>query len=210
VTDCFVCEGPRDLALDRPGAWLEPRYACPTHARAAALPTGEALVAFLGRRRPAGYPLEGSGLNWVINPAKVEAHGAWLDFHFAWPAVIEEVFPSGSYFDFLAQHRPELVTLLHHLSEEDRLREAVPAATSLLRVLARDPSQAGACSNLSRLWAHQLAVDAALAGRVKPFVETPEEAEAVAHAGFATVEPTLDTLAQKLIQVASTRFAQLR
>lgn len=209
MTVCFACDGPRNLTLDRPGSWLEARYACPAHARAAVLPTGEMLVAFLGRRRPSDHPLEGSGLNWVINPAMVEKCGAWLDFHFAWPAVFEEIFKSGSYFDYLAQHTPQYVNVLHQLWEETLRSESAPPATRLLRVLARNPSLAQACSSLGGLWAHQIAVDAALTRLAKTFVETPEEAEAVAHAGFARVEPTLDTLAQKLIQLASARLAHL-
>lgn len=209
VTVCFACEGPADLSLDRPGSWLVARHACPAHAQAAALPTGEGLAAFLGRRRTAEYPLEGSGLNWVINPARVEGHRAWLDFHFAWPAVYEEVFASTCYFDYLVQHVPQHVTLLYHLSKEARPLDDAPPVTSLLRALARDPLQGEAWSILSGLWAHQVAVDALLTAAGKGFVETPEEAEAVAEAGFEVGDPDLADMARRLGELASARFAHL-
>lgn len=210
MTDCFACEGPSDLALDRPGNWLGARYACSEHAHAAVLPTGEMLTSFLGRRQPADYPLEGSGLNWVINPARVGHYRAWLDFHFAWPAVAEEIFESGSYFDFFVQHAPQHVTVLHLLWEDTRQNESASPETRLLRILAHNPSQAGACSTLWGLWAHQLAIDAEFAKAADAFVATPEHAEAPARAEFARVEPTLGHLVQKLMQLAFTRFAHLR
>lgn len=185
------------------------RHACPAHAQAATLPTGEGLAAFLGRRRAAEYPLEGSGLNWVINPARVEGHRAWLDFHFAWPAVYEEVFASTCYFDYLAQHAPRYVPLLYHLSKEARPLDDAPPAISLLRALARDPAQGEAWSTLSGLWAHQCAVDALLARAGKAFVETPEEAATVAQAGFEVEAPNLADLGLRLGKLASARFAHL-
>ena len=76
---CFVCSGPLDLAEDRPGSWLAPRWACGNHRKAATLPNGESIAGFLSRRAPADYPLEGSGLNFVINPVRIHGARAWLD-----------------------------------------------------------------------------------------------------------------------------------
>lgn len=209
MTVCFACEGPADLSQDRPGSWLLARHACPAHAQAAALPTGEALASFLGRRRAAEYPLEGSGLNWVINPARVERHRAWLDFHFAWPAVYEEVFASTCYFDYLVQHTAQHVSLLYLLHHDAPPLDDAPPETRLLRALARDPAQGQAWSTLAGLWAHQVAVDALLTRAGKAFVDTPEEAETVAEAAFELGEPNLADLGRRLGKLASARFAHL-
>jgi hypothetical protein len=110
---CFVCEGsPPAFERDGPGHWLSPRYACRDHCHAALLSSGEALASFLSRH--AGeYPLEGSGLGWLLNPVSVAGKRAWADFAGGGWAVLEEVFTSDSQFDFWAQHRPDCVDALY-------------------------------------------------------------------------------------------------
>src|SRR6185503_16409621 len=93
-----------DLAREAPGQWLPIRFACARHAMQSILPSGESVAAFLGRRRAASYPLEGSGLNLVVNPVTVDGRRGWNDFAGGGRGVLEEVFPARDYFEFFAQH----------------------------------------------------------------------------------------------------------
>lgn len=227
MADCFVCTGPRNIAMDRPDNWLAPRYACPAHAKQVVLPTGETLVSFLGRRKPANYPLEGSGLNWVINPGRIGDFQVWLDFHFAWPAVIEEIFPSHSYFDFIAQHLPQHVTLLHAFWDETRRNPNAPRIQRLMSSLARLESGGKTFSALSGIWERQVAWNAAFAHRGYKFVESPEDAETMAHAlgsssparfgalnaasppRSSKANPVIDEFTDKLMELAAGRYKHL-
>ncbi|HRI70540.1 MAG TPA: hypothetical protein PK156_40185 [Polyangium sp.] len=211
MNECFVCTGPRDLALDRPDNWFEPRYACAAHKTDVVLLTGEKLGDFLGRRKPANYPFEGSGLNWVINPGRIGEQRVWFDFFMAGPAVLEEVFPSESYFDFVAQHNSSNVTVMHDIWEEKHRDPNASEIQTVTRTLSkRRPHSGQTFSRLSSLWDQQVAMDAAFANRGNRFVQSPEEAAEFARAHLGKRVEGTDRFFAKIIELSRSRFAHLR
>ncbi len=75
---------------------------CDPHKAAAVLPTGERLSAFLAREK-AMWP-EGELYSYLINPVDVEGHRGWLHFKFGGYAILEELFPSADFSEWLAMH----------------------------------------------------------------------------------------------------------
>src|SRR5262245_34657360 len=99
--ECFVCNPrPPQLDMEQPPAWLLPRQACSRCAAQTLLSNDELLYDFLSQ----AAPLEGSGLNYLLNPVRIAGFKGWSDFIAGWYIVHEEVFLSHNYFEFYAQH----------------------------------------------------------------------------------------------------------
>lgn len=207
ATACFVCAGPLDRGADRPGAWLEPRTLCRAHRDALLLPGGEPLDRFLARRAPASHPLEGSALNYLINPVTVNGKRAWLDFHFEGAAAVEELFRAESYFNFLALHRPAFVDLLHafHL-----LRRKEPQEDPAISLIVRLGPHAKSLTTMFELHTHQLQVDAAGRQGGDRFVASPDEAERIALSSQELpLRSSPAAIAAEFARLAPIRFAHL-
>jgi len=120
-TDCFVCENtPQILTEEKPYQWLKPRFACLGHRASAVLESGELVEAFLARGKSKEYPLEGSGLNCLINPVSINGIKAWNDFVGGGRAVLEEVFPSHNYFEYFVQHMREPLNVFYALYKDKK------------------------------------------------------------------------------------------
>jgi hypothetical protein len=172
--------------------------------KAALLPNGESIAGFLGRRAPADYPLEGSGLNYVINPVTIHETRAWLDFHFEWPSVLEEIFPSASYSEYAVQHRSDLLNALYSIHTE---RVSQGDSVSLVEAFRVAPDTAGVMFSLLE---HQRCVDAAVERRGKRFADSPEEAEALARQGFGDrTLGELESFLPAVLRLAEARFCHL-
>ena len=70
--------------------------------RARLLATNVELSTLLASTRP--YPLEGSGLDVLLNPVMIDGRRAWADFTSGGFAVFREHRRSGDWFDFVVQH----------------------------------------------------------------------------------------------------------
>jgi len=111
---CFACGAAVDLV---PG--LRARLACPACKGGARLVVGGALLeTVLESSRP--HPLEGSGLNTILNPVEIDGRRGWADFAGGGYAVFEEVLPSADWFDFAVQHSELWHDVLRHLSSSPR------------------------------------------------------------------------------------------
>jgi hypothetical protein len=109
-TVCFVC-GAAAYSFFRSKA----RAACGAcHHRTRLVVGGASLPEVLRSTRP--YPLEGNGLNVVLNPVEIDGHRGWASFFGGSFQVLEEVHPSRDYFDFAVQHvdpGPAILTAIH-------------------------------------------------------------------------------------------------
>lgn len=99
ASTCFVCGAAHPGDTEQTIA----RAACGRcHARVRLVVGGALLTDLLNSVRP--YPLEGNGLNAVLNPVVIDGRRGWALFAAGTFLVREEVRPSADYFDFCVQH----------------------------------------------------------------------------------------------------------
>jgi hypothetical protein len=213
---CFVDEEPPLLAREKPGKWYVCRIACDDHKQQAVLASGENLFTFLDRRINKTFPLEGSGLNYLINPVKVNGLCAWCDFHFETPVIYEEVFPSDTYFDFYVQHIEDIQPFFYLLYQEyQNLKKKNGFFEVLLALRKSEPSTEKYLTFLLNMWNLQFVLQHHLKVQGLSWVKSPDDARDT----FLTVyeqlnEETLladvvNDMFKRLIQLGDQRFAHL-
>jgi hypothetical protein len=192
---CAICDGPQDLSVEKPGYWLKCRGFCSQHGEPT-LPTGEGVYSFLDRWKE-DCPLEGAGLNPVINPVVIEGRRAWMNF-FMVPTVWEEIFPSRDFFEYSVQHDWGFL---------DRLYVLHQARHRGLRQLNRTVSR------MCDYWKEEQILRFTLKKLGKAFPESPEEAVELARpANDLLLEYRWifgGMLERTLLEIAERRFAHL-
>ena len=211
-SSCFACDptGP-ELARERPHQWLVPRPACPGHLGAGRLEQGSDLRPLLDAPWPEG--LDGAGVNLLLNPVRLGPRRAWLDVTSRGRAVVEEVFPSGDYFEFAALHLPPFVEVLYEAHELARFAHREPLG--MMAALAVDNARYTALQALQALWSSTRALQAlmAAAGLARPAsLEEAARLWAGARAQLSLGDPGPDHLRafmSALLALASRRFVHL-
>jgi hypothetical protein len=173
--ECFICT-PQTLPLDQeqPPHWLLPRRACACCTSQARLANGELLSEFLGRAEI----LEGSGLNYLLNPVTIAGHRGWSDFVAGWYVVHEEVFPSENYFEFYTQHTPSGIAFLHVVYQYLGSPTVVPRPADLLTCFQYG-GEANTFDRLERIWLTNQLIFAWLCEQRITGLPTPAEIEAL-------------------------------
>jgi hypothetical protein len=212
-TDCFACDGTGpELARERAHRWLLPRHACAEHAGAGQVEDGPALEALLGEPWP--DDLDGAGANLLLNPLRLGPRRAWLDVTARGRAVVEEVFPSGDYFEFAALHLPPYVDVLFEVHDLARFAHREPLG--MIAALGVDNVRYTALQALLALWSSLRALRALMSAAGLPRPSTLGEAARVwagARAQLALADPEPDHLRRflmALLPLASRRFVHLR
>jgi hypothetical protein len=210
---CFACEGTSpEIELERAHHWVIPRRACTEHLGAFRLDDGATLADVLGASWP--DELDGAGANLLLNPLRLGARRAWLDITTRGRAVVEEVFPSGDYFEFAALHLPPYVDVLYEVRDLARFAHREPLG--MMAALAVDNARYTALQALLALWSSTRALQALMArgGLLRP-ASLGEAARlwAGARAQLALSDPQPDDLRlflMALLPLASRRFVHLR
>lgn len=155
---CFVCTGRQSLEQEQPYKWLDPGVACADHARLAVLPSGQSVSAYTD---PPGakYPLEGPHLSFILNPVSIEGTRGWIEFVAGGAIVVEEIFPSKTYFQFTVQHYPKCVDGLYSLYRNYR---STPNIVRMIRRLGRYNAM---LDDMIDTWAFQRGVEIELEKR---------------------------------------------
>jgi hypothetical protein len=208
-TACFICEAKiRPPLEEKPYKWFKPRMACAKHSAYAALESEELVEEFLGRHNSNDFPLEGSGLNYFINPVTINGIRGWNDFVAGGRGVIEEVFPSLNYFEFFAQHSLNALDGFYALYER---RELLSSEMSFMKV-QRDfdtESKQMCLSNLLFVWDSMRAIQEALIIRGKVNIESPDEVEEVLSAAHDLAADHSVEMVVLLLELGKKRFAHL-
>jgi hypothetical protein len=178
---CFVCNA--DLGESSTATM---RFACPTcKARARLVSSDVPLDTLLRSTRP--DPLEGSGLNALLGPVQIDGHRGWCDFAMGGHAVLQEIFPSRDYFDFMLQHAEPWAGVMRAL----RATPAVPADAGRIEALIRQIPQRGPGIDnlewLDALWGRAEAAAAVLA--VTPPLASNEAVWQAAERALTTPSP---------------------
>ena len=205
---CFVCEGPRPRPEEKPYLWLKPRLACSKHSASKVLDNGELVSDFLQRRKTDDYPLEGSGLNYMINPVRIEGVRGWIDFGGGGCAVIEEVFPSRDYFEFYAQHSLKALDGFYALYEKSGSLSTGMSVNKLRSVLDT-PAKQWCLTYMLGVFNSMRGIQEALAARGKAMVESPDEAEELFTTSNLNKDYSLE-LVPLLLELGRVRFGHLR
>jgi hypothetical protein len=176
---CFICQ-PKQTArnLESPFKWIEPRPACSEHGAQAVLANGERVSSFLARDRAEGeFPLEGGGLNYCLNPVFIDGIKGWTDFAAGGWAVIEEIFPSHNYFEFVVQHSSEKLDFLYNLyKNKEQFADGVNQR-ALLTLISQNPDGFNEqLLGLCRVWETDSKIRQYLTETGKTFFESPAEA----------------------------------
>jgi hypothetical protein len=186
--------------MEQPPEWLLPRQACSRCAAQTLLSTGELLYDFLGRVAP----LEGSGLNYLLNPVRITGLKGWSDFISGWYIVHEEVFVSDDYFEFYAQHTPAGAAFLYVVHQNQASFAAEPGAADLLTCL----QHGGDAATFDRLERVRLTTQL-IAARLKEWdisgLPTPAEIETL----WQVLPPVAPSAAPGAIQEAMKRLVAL-
>ena len=213
---CFVDESPPLLARERPAQWITCRTVCDEHRALAQLPDGENLFAFLARRVDKTFPLEGSGLNHLINPVTVNGLRAWCDFHFETPVIYEEIFPSETYFDFFVQHAEDVQPFFYLFTQTYRtLNDPGSFFRTILAIRKEDATTEKYLNDLINMWTLQDALQNELKFRRLSHVQSPDQARDL----FFTVYERLNEetvlanivndMLKRLVDLGTVRFAHL-
>jgi hypothetical protein len=199
--ECFICT-PEPLQLDQeqPPQWLLPRRACAYCTSQARLANGELLNQFLGQAET----LEGSGLNYLLNPVTIEGHRGWSDFVAGWYVVQEEIFPSENYFEFYTQHTPSGIAFLHVVYQYLGSMAGEPSAADLLTCFQYG-GEANTFDRLERIWLTNQLISAWLCEQRITGLPTPAEIEAL----WQDMPPVTPSAAPAAIQVALQRLVVL-
>jgi hypothetical protein len=96
-------------------------------------------------------PLEGSGLNYLLNPVTIAGLKGWSDFVAGWYVVHEEIFTSHNYFEFYTQHIPAGVAFLYVVHQNRPSFAVEPGAADLLTCL-QNGGEATTFDRLERVW----------------------------------------------------------
>ena len=213
---CFVGEESPLLARERPGRWFACRAVCHDHKLQAILVSGENLHTFLDRRPDKTFPLEGSGLNYLINPVDVEGHRGWCDFHFETPAIYEEVFPSETYFDFYLQHVEDIQPFFFAFYQEyQKVNKKSGFFETLLALRRSEPATEKYLTLLLNMWNLQIVLQHELKMQGLSWVKSPDHARDTVLAVYEQLnEETLlaevvNDMFKRLIQLGDQRFAHL-
>jgi hypothetical protein len=213
-SNCFVCNDPPNLVGNQFGLIDVCRFACLEHIKQALLSNGEKLYTFLERQLDKSHPFEGSGLNVIVNPVTIQGKRGWCDFFMAGPAILEEVYPSETYFDFFAQHIELVQPFFHAIYQK---RDQIDGPKNYLPVIAAIYSEHSGIDDqinaLDFIWSSQYAIANELAQRNLSFVQTPEQAAEVFHS--TTDMRTTDKgnnqdqffrMIDRLLELGETRF----
>ena len=213
---CFVDEEPPLLAREKPGRWYACRTTCDDHKQQAVLEGGENLFTFLDRRQDKTFPLEGSGLNYLINPVKVNGLCGWCDFHFEAPVIYEEVFPCETYFDFYVQHAEDIQPFFYLLYQEyQKVKKKTGFFDLLLALRKSEPSTEKYLTLLLNMWNLQLVLQHHLNVQGLSRVNSPDHARETILTVYEQLnEETLlaevvNDMFKRLIQLGDQRFAHL-
>lgn len=214
--NCFVGEEPPLLARERPPKWMTCREVCDEHKSLALLPNGETLNAFLERRIDKTFPLEGSGLNYLINPVTLNGLRAWCDFHFENPTIYEEIFPSDTYFDFFIQHAEEIQPFFYLFYQTYKKQAETGSFFPTILALRKENSATEKHLNdLITMWTLQETLHYELKLNRLTWVTSPDNARDI----FFTVYERLNEetvlanvvndMLKRLVELGETRFAHL-
>jgi hypothetical protein len=213
---CFVDESPPLLARERPYQWITCRTVCDEHRTLACLSDGENLFAFLERRVNKTFPLEGSGLNHLINPVTLNDLRAWCDFHFEAPILYEEIFPSETYFDFFVQHAEEIQPFFYRFRQtHQELQESGGFFRTILALRKAYSATEKYLNDLINLWTIQEALQHELKLRRLPRIQSPDQARdlfltAYEQLNEQTVLANLvNDMLQRLVELGAIRYAHL-
>lgn len=209
---CFACEetGP-ELGRERAHHWLLPRQACAQHLGTGRLEDGAALSAVLGAPWPSD--LDGAGANLLLNPLRLGPRRAWLDVTTRGQAVVEEMFPSADYFEFVALHLPQYVDLLYEVRDLTRFAHREPLG--MMAALAVDNARYTALQALLALWSSIRVLQALMSAAGLPRPASLVEAARIwagARAHLMLADPGPDHLRpfmMALLALASRRFVHL-
>jgi hypothetical protein len=213
---CFIDEDPPLLARERPPQWMTCRTACDDHKPLALLPNGENLISFLARRADKTFPLEGSGLNYLINPVKIGHLRGWCDFHFESPVIYEEIFPSETYFDFYVQHAEEIQPFFYVFYQTyQKLQESGSYFLTILSLRKENSATEKHLNDLINMWTLQEALYHELKLNGLSWVKSPDNARDI----FFTVYERLNEetvlanvvndMLKRMVELGQVRFAHL-
>jgi hypothetical protein len=150
---CFACSPISERpARDSPLNWSRARALCARHKSALVLEDGESVQGVLARAAPHDFPLEGSMLSWIYNPAfigRVAGTRAWLDFAAGGMAALEDRFSAETYFEFVAFENPQATTLLYDVRLATAGGASVSSMSDAIR-LATDPPKGSRSSQAHR------------------------------------------------------------
>ena len=214
---CFVGEEPPLLTQEYTGRYSICRMACEYHKHQAILASGEKLYDFLERRSDPSQPMEGNGLNYLINPVGILSHRAWCDFHFESPAIYEEVFPSETYFDFFVQHSEDIQSFFLAFYQEYQKIEGPASFFEVLLALRRtEPLTEKFLTLLLNMWNMQNVLQNELKIQGLSFVKSPDHARETILTVFEQLnEETLQAdvvndMFKRLIKLGDRRFAHIQ
>jgi hypothetical protein len=204
---CFVCS--TEVASIE-GLGVVARASCASCKRRARLLAGGSVLGEIIESSGSG-PLEGSRLNVVLNPLKIDGHRCWADFAAGGFVVFEEVFASANEFDFWVQHCEPWAGAMRILRARSRRRLEPHEVVELFRGI---PTSIRGLDNLQWLQQRWInAVDAAEAVSKHPtirqandvhrIIETLPDRETLPADVFDTMVGRLMSLA---VSSASTRL----
>ncbi|HLF91301.1 MAG TPA: hypothetical protein VI451_20320 [Anaerolineales bacterium] len=211
---CFVGEAPPLISQEQPNRWYGCRVACDEHKQQALLESGENLYVFLDRREDKTHPLEGSGLNYLINPVGILNHRAWCDFLFETPTIYEEIFSSETYFDFYIQHAEDIEPFFYAFYRKYQKSKRKDSFFEVLLALRKSELATEKYLNLLlNMWNLQLVLQNELKMQGLSWVKSPDHARET----FLTVyeqlnEETLladvvNDMFKRLVKLGDQRFA---
>jgi hypothetical protein len=150
---CFACDPVSERpARDSPLNWSRARALCTRHKSALILEDGQSVQEVLARAAPRDFPLVGSMLAWIYNPAfvgRVPGTRAWLDFAAGGMAALEDRFAAETYFEFVAFENPQATTLLYAVRLATAGGASVSSMSDMTR-LATDPPKDSRSSQAHR------------------------------------------------------------
>lgn len=213
---CFVDESPPLLARERPDQWMTCRTACDEHRTLALLPDNENLFSFLARRENKTFPLEGSGLNYLINPITIKGIRAWCDFHFETPVLYEEIFPSNTYFDFYVQHAEDIQAFFYLFYQtHQKLQDTNSFFNTILAIRKENPATEKHLHDLIYMWTLQETLGNELKVRGIPWLASPDQAQEIFYTVYerlneeTVLTDVVNDMLRHLIELGTIRFAHL-
>jgi hypothetical protein len=206
---CFLCDGPPELATERPGNWLSARFACAAHKAEARLANGMRVHDLL-RTHSRGSQLEGGLLGLVLNPVAIGAARGFTDWAGGGWAVFEEIFPSTNLVEFSVLHDPEWIDGLYAVHRAVRVNPSPSVPELFALMLQAMPAFPGRLDNLARTIARQALVDEELKRRKISAPRTADEAEDLARLQSPSAAPSPTAVAALLTDLAARRFVHLR
>lgn len=213
---CFVDEAPPLLARERPQQWITCRTVCDEHLNLACFPDGENLFAFLTRRVDKTFPLEGSGLNHLLNPVTLNGQRAWCDFHFEAPTIYEEIFPAETYFDFFVQHAEDIQPFFYLFYQtHQKLHETGSFFRTILAIRKENPATEKYLHDLINMWTLQEALQNEMNARRLPWVQSPDQAREIFFTVYerlneeTVLADVVNDMLKRLLELGTVRFAHL-